>query len=145
MTVFIWLAALIFFVTVEAMTVTLVSVWFAVGALAACIAAFCQFSLSVQIVVFVAVSAVMLACLRPFSKKVLRPGITATNVDSIVGAEGIVTAEIDNITAAGQVKLSGMVWTARSTTGEPIPTGTHIRVDRIEGVKVYVTPVHSLV
>ena len=52
------------------------------------------------------------------------------------------TEAIDNVTASGQVKLGAMEWTARSTTGENIPQGTLIRVDRIEGVKVYVTPVN---
>ena len=62
-------------------------------------------------------------------------------MDSVIGSEGLVTADIDNITALGQVKLGGMEWTARSTSGAPIPTGTLIKVDKIEGVKVFVTPV----
>ena len=63
-------------------------------------------------------------------------------MDSLVGATGLVTETIDNVTASGQVKLGAMEWTARSTTGENIPQGTLIRVERIEGVKVYVTPVN---
>ena len=47
--------------------------------------------------------------------------------------------------ARGQVKLGGMEWTARSTSGDPISVGTEVRVDRVEGVKVYVTPVEAAV
>ena len=61
-------------------------------------------------------------------------------MDSFIGTEGIVTALIDNLNAQGQVKLGGMEWTARSTSGESIPAGTRIRVDRIEGVKAFVSP-----
>ena len=67
--------------------------------------------------------------------------IEKNNIDAIIGAEGLVTAAIDNVSAQGQVKLGAMEWTARSTSGKPIPQGTLIRVDRIEGVKVFVSPV----
>ena len=88
------------------------------------------------------VSGALLLMLRPIVRRYLVPKITPTNVDSLVGSTGLVTEAIDNVTASGQVKLGAMEWTARSTTGENIPQGTLIRVDRIEGVKVYVTPVN---
>ena len=74
-------------------------------------------------------------------KRFLNPSHVATNIDSVIGAYGLVTENIDNINGLGQVKLGGMYWTARSTSGEPIPVGTLVKVDRIEGVKVFVTPV----
>ena len=79
--------------------------------------------------------------LRPLVRKILRPGISRTNVDAVVGSQGFVTEAIDNLAASGQVKLGAMPWTARSTSGDPIPAGTKVSVDRVEGVKVYVTPV----
>ena len=72
-------------------------------------------------------------------KKFLNPGRSATNIDSIIGTEGYVTGDIDNLSATGQVKLGGMYWTARSSDGKKIPAGALVRVDRIEGVKVFVT------
>ena len=87
------------------------------------------------------VSSVLLAALWPLTKKFLKPKLTATNVDSVIGSTGTVTATIDNLAASGQVKLGAMYWTARSTSGETIAEGIVIRVDRIEGVKVYVSPV----
>ena len=137
----IWLIAMVAFLIVEAACpFHLVSIWFAVGALAAMIVSMLGGVLWVQITVFCVVSGVLLAALWPFIRKFLNPRITKTNVDSVVGSEGIVTADIDNLNAVGQVKLGGMEWTARSTSGANIPTGTRIRVDRIEGVKAFVSP-----
>jgi len=136
-----WLVVMVFFIIVEATTVTMVSTWFAIGALAAMIVALLGGQLWLQGLIFVVVSGALLLFLRDVAKKHFIPKITKTNVDSVIGATGLVTAQIDNINAAGQVKLGAMEWTARSTTGEVIPVGTRIRVDRVEGVKVYVTPV----
>ena len=141
----IWLALLIGFLILEAATITMVSLWFAVGSLAALIVAATGGSPGFQIFVALAVSAVLLACLRPLVRKHFTPGLTKTNVDAIVGSRGYVTADIDNVSAVGSVKLGAMEWTARSSSGEIIETGTQIKVDRIEGVKVYVTPVKSAV
>ena len=40
----------------------------------------------------------------------------------------------------GKIKLGAMEWTARSTSGKTIPAGTLVTVDKVEGVKVLVTP-----
>ena len=138
----IWLALMVLFLIVEAVcALHLVSIWFAAGALVAAVAAMLNAAVWLQVLLFLAVSCVVLALMWPFVKKFLNPGLQKTNIDSVIGTEGLVTGEIDNLTAQGQVKLGGMEWTARSTSGEPIPVGTRIRVDRIEGVKVFVTPV----
>lgn len=136
----IWLLLMVVFLIAEASTVTLVSLWFAAGALAAMAASLMGGGIWLQVIVFLAVSTVLLTALRPLVRKFITPKITATNVDSVIGSVGLVTAPIDNVTASGQVKLGGMVWTARSTSGAPIPEGTKIRVDKIEGVKVFVSP-----
>lgn len=139
---FVWLGLMILFLIAEGATVSLVSLWFAAGAVIAMFAALLGAGVWLQTGLFLAVSGALLLMLRPIVRRYLVPKITATNVDSLVGATGLVTEAIDNVTASGQVKLGAMEWTARSTTGENIPQGTLIRVDRIEGVKVYVTPVN---
>lgn len=139
-TAVLWLGLTVILLAVEASTVTLVSVWFAVGALMAMVVSFWG-PIWLQIAVFLAVSVVSLAALRPLSRKFFTPKLTATNVDAVIGSAGLVTVPIDNLTATGQVKLNGMEWTARSTGGDSIDAGTKVRVDRIEGVKVFVTPV----
>ena len=139
---FVWLGLVILFLIAEGATVSLVSLWFAAGAVVAMFAALLGAGAWLQTGLFLAVSGALLLMLRPIVRRYLVPKITPTNVDSLVGATGLVTESIDNVTASGQVKLGAMEWTARSTTGENIPQGTLIRVDRIEGVKVYVTPVN---
>lgn len=135
-----WLILMVAFLAAEAATVTLISLWFAAGSLAAMLVSFFG-PIWLQITVFLAVSVVLLLALRPLVRKYFTPKVTKTNVDSIIGTIGLVTAPIDNITASGQVKLGGMEWSARSTNGDLIPEGTKVTVDRIEGVKVFVTPV----
>lgn len=140
----IWAALLVVFLIVEAACpIHLVSIWFAVGALGAVIAASLGGAVWLQCTLFVLISGVLLAALWPLVRRFLNPTLTATNVDSVVGSVGFVTAAIDNVAASGQVKLGGMVWTARSTSGDPIPEGVKVRVDRIEGVKAFVSPVEA--
>lgn len=139
---FVWLGLMILFLIAEGATVSLVSLWFAAGAVVAMFAALLGAGVWLQTGLFLVVSGALLLMLRPIVRRYLVPKITPTNVDSLVGSTGLVTEAIDNVTASGQVKLGAMEWTARSTTGENIPQGTLIRVDRIEGVKVYVTPVN---
>ena len=138
----IWLALVVLFLITEAACpIHLVSVWFAAGSLAALVVCWLHGPLWLQILLFVLVSGLSLAALRPLVRKFVTPKITKTNVDAVIGATGRVTVAVDNIAAAGQVKLGAMVWTARSTSGDPIPEGTLVKADRIEGVKVFVTPV----
>jgi membrane protein implicated in regulation of membrane protease activity len=137
----IWLILMIVFILMETTTVMLVSVWFAAGALVALILSLFSLPLPVQVIAFAVVSCGLLALLRPMVQKFLKPKIVKTNVDSVIGSTGPVTVAIENNTAVGQVKLGAMYWTARSTTGNPIPEGTLVRVDRVEGVKVYVSTV----
>lgn len=138
---FFWLVLLVVFLIAEAACpIHLVSIWFALGALVALLCAALGAPVWLQITLFVVVSGVLLALLWPLAKKFLN-----SNVDSVVGSVGRVTADIDNVEARGQVKLGGMEWTARSTSGDPISVGTEVRVDRVEGVKVYVTPVEAAV
>ena len=137
----VWLILIVLFLIAEAGTVSMVSLWFAAGSLAALLTALLGGAAWLQILVFLVVSAGLLLALRPLVRRYITPKLTATNVDSVVGSTGLVTAAIDNVAAAGQVKLGAMEWTARSTSGEPIPEGTLVKVDRIEGVKVFVTPV----
>ena len=139
----IWLVLMVGFLVAEAVTVTMVSLWFAAGALVALLVSLLHLKIWIQITLFVLVSGVLLACLRPMVRRHFTPRLTRTNVDAIVGTKGVVTIEIDNVCAAGQVKLNGMEWSARSADGSIIPAGTLIRVERIEGVKAFVSPVEK--
>ena len=141
----VWLVLLVVFIMAEAGTVTVTSIWFAIGALVAMIASLFGVDTWLQVSLFLGVSAGLLLALRPVTKKFFTPKLIRTNVDAVIGSQGIVTADIDNVTSQGKVKLGAMEWTARSSSGETILAGTLVKVDRIEGVKAFVTPVEVAV
>ena len=138
-TVALWAVLAVGFLVLEACTVAMVSLWFAIGAAAALVLSLLGAAFWLQAAAFLAVSALLLALLRPMMRKYVK--ITKTNVDSVLGMEGLVTEDIDNVAYHGQVKLGAMTWSARSSSGASISTGTKVRVDRVEGVKVFVSPV----
>ena len=142
-TAILWFVLAVVFLMIEGGTVMLVSVWFAAGSLVAMLAALLGGPLWLQLILFLGVSAGLLALLRPLVRKYVKPKITATNVDAVVGSQGYVTETVDNIAAPGQVGLGAMPCAARSTDGAPIEAGTLVRVDRVEGVKAFVTPVRE--
>lgn len=136
----IWFVLMVVFLIVEAVClIHLVSIWFAAGSLTAMLLALIGAPVWLQVIAFVLVSSALLAMLWPLVRKHLNPNLTKTNVDAVIGSTGLVTASINNVEAHGQVKLGPMEWTARSTDGSHIPEGTLVRVDRIEGVKAFVT------
>ena len=135
-----WLAAMVVFLAAEATTVTLISIWFALGALGAILVALLGGGLMLQITVFLLLATLLLLSLRGIVRRHIRPRISKTNIDSVIGATGIVLSPIDNIAALGQVQVNGVEWSARSSSGAPIEAGTLVRVDKIEGVKVFVSP-----
>ena len=133
-----WLALLILFSVGEAITVGLTSIWFAVGALGALMCALVGGGVWLQVGVFLALSGLTLALVRPLAKKFLAPGYSATNADRVIGQEAVVTQTVDNLHGQGQVNIAGQTWTARSQDDTVIPEGALVRVLRIEGVKVFV-------
>ena len=137
----IWLILMVAFLLTEAATVAMVSLWFAAGSLAAMVASLLGAPIWLQVALFLAVAAVLLASLRPLVRKHFTPRLSRTNVDAIVDSQGYVTSDIDNVAATGTVKLGAMEWTARSADGSLIPRGTLVKVEKIEGVKAFVSPV----
>ena len=140
-----WLAAMVVFIAAEAMTVSLVSIWFAAGALGAIIVALLGGGLVLQVTVFLALAVALLLSLRSIVRKHFTPHVTKTNIDSVIGATGIVVTPVNNIAALGQVQINGMEWSARSSDNSHIPAGALVRVDRVEGVKVFVSLVEESV
>lgn len=135
----VWAAAIVLFGIAEGLTAQLVSIWFVIGAIGGLISAFCGANMPVQIIVFVAVSVIALIFTRPIVKKKLTPKIENTNADRCLGHEAIVIEDIDNISATGQVKADGKIWTARSSNGNSIGRGKIVVVEKIEGVKLIVS------
>ena len=132
-----WAVLLVAFVAVEAFTVSMVSVWFAFGAVGAMIVSLLNGDLWLQVAVFVVVSGITLALLRPLSQKYMKPRIQPTNVDALVGMTAVVEETVDAM--AGRVKLGDVSWSARCENGTLEP-GTYVRVEKVQGTKLFVTP-----
>ena len=136
-----WIAAMIFFIIVEAVTVGLASIWFAIGSVAALICALAGGPVWLQVVWFVAVSALTLYLTRPLVKKYVTGRAVPTNADRNIGRTAVVTEEISNIAATGAVKVDGLDWTARSVNDDvTIPKGAVVVIREIRGVKLLVEP-----
>lgn len=134
-----WLIALVVFLVIEAATLGLATIWFAGVALVALIAAMCGAGIVIQIVLFLVVSLVLLFFTRPFAVRFLNKDTLKTNVDRVVGMEGVVTEEISNLAGTGKVSLGGNMWTARTENeGGTIPVDAVVTVLRVEGVKLIV-------
>ena len=136
-----WLIAMVVLLIVEGLAPGLVSIWFALGALAALISALLGAPVWLQIVWFLLVSIVTLALTRPLARKYVNGRIVATNADILVGKECVVTERIDNVLGTGAVTVGGKIWTARMADPEgKAETGERMEVLRIEGVKLIVKP-----
>ena len=134
-----WLIALVVFLGIDPATLGLATIWFAGGALVALIAAMCGAGIVIQIVLFLVVSLVLLFFTRPFAVRFLNKDTLKTNVDRVVGMEGVVTEEISNLAGTGKVSLGGNMWTARTENeGGTIPVDAVVTVLRVEGVKLIV-------
>ncbi len=136
--VYIWIALAIIFFAVEVATTDIVSIWFAFGALCACIVAWIAPGAGwLQFVVFFAVSLVAMYYTRPIlTKKLLKK--TPTNADMLIGKTAQVTKEISPA-AAGRVKMGDLTWQAKSDS--VIPKGEICRIVKIEGASLIVEKV----
>ena len=138
---FVWLGIAVALLVVELLTSDLVSIWFAVAALImSIIATVCKtLHWGWQLGIFAVLSIILLFATRPLMKKLLQKQDTeGTNLERILGHQGIVVEDIDNDFSKGAIKINGLVWTARSETGEKIPQGEFVVVKHINGNKVFV-------
>ncbi len=136
-----WIIAMVVFLVIEAVTVGIVSVWFAIGALFAMVTAMLGANLWVQITVFLVVSAIALYFTRPLVKKFVNNKVEPTNADMLIGKECRVVETIDNLSGTGAVYVDGKTWTARTVDEEIIPKGQLVKAERIEGVKLIVSKI----
>ena len=136
----VWVVVMVVFLVVVGATAGLTCIWFAIGALAALVAALFGAQLWLQIVWFFVISFVALYFTRPLVKKYVNSKSQPTNADMVIGKEALVTESIDNVEGAGAVAVGGKVWTARSEDGSSIEVGKIVKVLRIEGVKLIVAP-----
>lgn len=136
--VYFWFAVIVIATITEIFTAQLVSIWFAVGGIAALIASLLNLPFNIQMLIFALVAAAALIATRPFVKKHLTVKQISTNADRYINKVGIVTLEINNTLGTGQINVLGSIWTARSSDGSVIGKGEHVVVESIQGVKLIV-------
>ena len=141
--IIIWLVIALVMLIIEAFTVGLATIWFAAGALVALIAALLDFSIPVQIVLFLAVSICLLIFTRKIFVEKLKAGSEKTNVDALVGEKAVVIAAILPY-EMGQVKVGGQVWSARGKNPEEtFAENQLVKITAVEGVKLVVIPLKN--
>ena len=133
-----WMIVFIVLILLELITVNLVSIWFALGALASFALSFFINNVTLQTATFVAVSAISLLLTKDFVKKIRGNKVVATNLDRVIGQIGIVTEEINKL-EPGEVKVDGKRWSAISS--EKIKVGSKVEILSIDGVKLNVKQV----
>lgn len=134
-----WLIVFVACIVIEIITMGLTTIWFAGGALIAAVSAVFAAPLLVQIVLFTAVSLILLFSTRPIAVKYFNKDRVKTNVESLVGKQAIVTSEINNLQGIGQVTVGGREWSARTTReGITLSVGSVVIIRAISGVKLMV-------
>ncbi len=134
MTTVSWIIIFLVLIVIEAVTVDLVSIWFAIGALVCSFVALLTEDLFLQLMVFVLVSAITLFCTKGFVNKIKSRKVVPTNLDRIIGLIGVVTEKITN--NSGEVTVDGKRWSAISA--EEISVGSKVEILSIDGVKLQV-------
>lgn len=134
-----WLLLMIIMIIVEIITLGLTTIWFAGGALVACILAVAGFGRLVQMFAFIIVSAVLILFTRPLFKKRFDNMVQKTNTDSMVGIRVKITEKVDNINNTGKLSYNGVEWIARSQEDSiTIEAGSIVTVTAISGNKMIV-------
>ena len=131
-----WAVVFAVAVVFELVSMQLVSIWFAVGALAAFIASF-YLPFTGQLAVFIGVTALMLIVTRPLIKKLKRPAIP-TNHELDLGKQAIVIEDIDASAGTGRVRVQGVDWSASAKDGNPIKSGETVTIVEMSGARVTV-------
>lgn len=135
----VWIGIAVCAAIIEGLTVTIVSCWFAVGAVFAVGAYLLGAPPLWQFIVFVIVSGLSLAIARPIIKKHNRASVQPTNADALIGQQAVVIEEISNLDEKGCVRIKGLEWSARSEDGRIIPKDSVVTIVKIEGVKLIVS------
>jgi membrane protein implicated in regulation of membrane protease activity len=138
-----WLILFVIFIVFELLTMGLTTVWFAGGALISFLLSLVDAPLIIQILVFFAVSGLLLYFTRPLASRCINKHTTKTNVDDLIGKTVKVTETIDNFNEMGIVVINGNDWTARTIQdGMVIPKDTAVQIVEIKGVKAIVQPMN---
>ncbi len=132
---YIWLAIIILLAIAEAMTINLVTIWYVVSGIVALILSFFIDNFTIQFAVFTLLGTFLLITTRQFLQTFLNTKNVKTNLDRIIGMNGIVVEEI-NRNNNGAVKVDGKVWTAYAD--KKIKVDSTVKVLEINSSKIKV-------
>lgn len=136
----IWASLALVSVIVEAATVSLVSIWLIPGEIVAALMAAIGLPIWSQILVFLVISSLLIAITRKISVRILKDINEKTNIDLLIGKNGIVIEEINNINQTGAIKVDGKEWTARAENDcMTFKKGDIVEIKSISGVKLIVS------
>lgn len=136
----IWIFVAVLLLALEAVTVQLVSIWFAVGAVLATIPAQLGASFPIQMLIFVLGSIITLVIGRPLIRKKLTvKNPEKTNLDATVGKTAVVVQTIEPNSSKGRVFVDGLSWQAKSKENNFIQEGSKVVIERIVGVTAVVS------
>jgi len=134
-----WIVLIILFAAIEIGTVGLTAIWFAGGALIALLAHLIGMNIYGQMIIFIAVSAVLMIFTRPWALKYLKPRLVKTNYETVVGENVCLTETVNNAKGTGTAIYKGQEWTARAyEVGKVFEAGMIVTVKEIRGVTLYV-------
>lgn len=134
-----WLVAFIVLIIIEAISLNLTTIWFAIGAGVAYICALLGIGFAGQFTVFVIISLILLFFTKPIAQKYANKHFVKTNVEELIGQTARTTSVINNAEGYGSAILNGQEWTAISSDDSVIiEPGTRVIVKEIRGVKLIV-------
>ena len=116
----IWIGLFIILLLIEIFTVGLTTIWFAIGALAAAGVNTLGADLIIQIIVFLAVSVILMIFTRPWAARHLNQNRLKTNYESKIGEIIKITERVDNLKQTGKSIVDGQEWTVRSQNNNEI-------------------------
>lgn len=131
----VWLIIAVALAVIELVTINLVCVWFVVSAVAAIFVSLATDSIVIQLAVFVIAGVVLMLLTRPMLMRKLSKSNEKTNLDRVVGMQGIVTENIEPL-KVGEVKVDGKLWSAVSDI--LIEKDEVVEIVSIDGVKLNV-------
>lgn len=129
-----WLAIVVFLAIIEMNTASLVSIWFILSGILAMFSSIFTDNITIQIAIFVLIGLLFMLLTRKTIKKII-PKKEKTNLDRIIGMEGIVTEKITK-NQPGEVKVDGKRWTA--VADKSIPEGSIVKILEINSTKLTV-------
>ncbi|TFV65545.1 UNVERIFIED_ORG: NfeD family protein [Bacillus sp. AZ43] len=134
-----WLIAAGLFAAGEIVSLDLVLLMFAGGALGGMTVALLGGATALQLIAFIAVSGLLLVLVRPIASRHLtnRTPLQIDGVDTLIGRTAKVTQEIDS--SGGRIRMGADEWTARSQhAGETFAVGETVRILQVEGATAVV-------